>query len=105
MGAFPRAQWNETEKETANRRHAGHYMQVLSQANALYEQGGDGILAGLAVYDRELEHIQAGQSWAAKNNPQLANKYPNAGFLVLSLRLNPREGIAWLEAAWWLPGK
>ncbi len=53
VGAFARAQWNETEKETASRRHAGHYLQVLSQANALYKQGGAAILAGLALYDRE----------------------------------------------------
>ena len=88
VGAFALAQLNETEKETASRRHAGHYVQVLSHADDLYMQGGEAILAGLALYDREAEHIQAGQSWAAKNDPGLGNEYPQCR----RLRAKPAPG-------------
>jgi len=72
-------------------------MQVLTHANDLYLKGGENILPGLALYDREAQHIRAGQTWAAAHDPELANAYPDAGVYVLDLRLTPWERIAWLE--------
>ncbi len=89
----------EGEMEAAALRHAEHYHQVLSRADDLYLQGDENILAGLALFDREAEHIKAGQAWAAAHSPELCSAYPHAGAYVLDLRLTPKEKIAWLEAA------
>ncbi|MEW6718577.1 MAG: NB-ARC domain-containing protein [Chloroflexota bacterium] len=51
---------NKEEKETANEKHAGHYSGVLALADDLYLKGGENILAGLALFDREAEHIKIG---------------------------------------------
>ena len=90
---------NEEERETASQRHAAHYMHVLSTANDLYLKGGENILAGLSLFDREAEHIKTGQAWAAKKHARLCKDYPSAGAYVLDLRLTPGENISWLETA------
>ena len=99
LGAFAQARLSEEENRAASRRYSEHYMEVLSQADHLYLKGGENILAGLALYDREAEHIKAGQAWAVKTQSDLRNYYPNAGFSLLPLRLAPRDMINWLETA------
>lgn len=96
---FARARLTGDESQAAALRHAEHYRRVLSRADDLYLQGGENIRAGLALFDREAEHIRAGQAWAAARSPELCNAYPKAGTYVLDLRLTPKEKIAWLEAA------
>jgi len=93
-----------TELDALAYRHAAYYMKVLTEANHLYLKGSENILAGLARFDRERTHIEAGQAWAAAHpaDPaaaRLCNDYPDAGAYVLPLRLHPRVQIAWLEAA------
>jgi tetratricopeptide (TPR) repeat protein len=86
-------------------RHAQHFGQVLGHANDLYQKGGDSLLAGRALFDRERVNIVAGQAWAAarieasQDAAALAARYADAGVYVLSLRLHPRERIAWGKAA------
>ncbi|HQK14779.1 MAG TPA: tetratricopeptide repeat protein [Anaerolineae bacterium] len=112
-------QATDDERATAAYRHAAHYEQVLRAANTAYLQGNEGILAGLALYDREAANIHAGQkrmadlmiedleiakpsSQSLVPNPQslnLTSEYPDAGAYILDLRLHPRERIRWLEAA------
>ena len=87
------------EKKTASLRHATHYMQVLSRADDLYLKGNENILAGLSLFDREAEHIKAGQAWVTENHAELCKDYPSAGAYVLDLRLTPKQKIAWLETA------
>ena len=93
------------EKAEAEERHAEHCMRVLSASNEQYEQGGENLLAGLALFDQEWANIQAGQSWAEKNlenSPAaalLCSSYPDAGNYVLDLRLHPKERIRWRETA------
>ena len=71
--------------EAARARHARHYCGVLAGADDLYLKGGDGVLAGLALYDLEQRNIAAGQAWAAARIEQddaaarLAADYANAG--------------------------
>jgi hypothetical protein len=90
--------------EAARARHARHYCDVLAAADDLFLKGGEGVLAGLALYDLEQRNIAAGQAWATARSEQdeaaarLAADYANAGAYVLMLRLHPRERIAWLEA-------
>jgi len=87
----------------AEQRHAEHYRNVLSIADELYKQGGDGVLAGLELFDLEKANIMTGQAWAVKEMESsssaaaLCSAYPAAGAYVLSLRLHPRQRISWLE--------
>lgn len=98
---------NEQEQrmEGAALRHAGYYQTLLDSANSLYEQGGEALMQGLALYDRERANIEAGQAWAAERAEAddeaatLCNAYPGAGAHVLELRRHPHERINWLEAA------
>ena len=96
---------DERRLAEASARHAGHYCSVLDGANALYLQGGEGMLAGLALFDAERSNIDAGQRWAAGNATEdhaaveLCSRYPDAGAHVLDLRLHARDRIGWLEAA------
>ncbi|MDW8328255.1 MAG: hypothetical protein RMK99_16975, partial [Anaerolineales bacterium] len=114
---FARAQCSAEEMAQAQLRHAEHYKGVLSAADELYLQGNENVLRGLALFDLERAHIEAGQKWAASpdlrglgqsealHDPtglseaaaHLCNDYPDAGAYVLALRLHPHERIRWLE--------
>ena len=93
------------ERETAQQRHAGHYLNVLRAANDLYRKGSDSVLKGLALFDTEWGNIQAGQAWAAVHTDgndraaEWCSRFPLVGVDCLSLRQLPRERIGWLEAA------
>ncbi|MGV8089129.1 MAG: ATP-binding protein [Methanothrix sp.] len=95
----------DIEKAEAEEQHAEHYRSVLSASNEQYKKGGENLLAGLALFDREWANIQAGWAWAERNlqdssaAASLCSTYPDAGAYVLDLRLHPREKIRWLETA------
>ncbi len=101
---FAATRLSDEERQTAKRRHAGHYVQVLEQANRRYLEGAGEILEGLALFDRESANIRAGQAWAAANaggHPEAArhcNAFPTAGSALLGFRLHPRDWIGWLKA-------
>jgi len=97
---------DEGERYAAAKRHARHYLAVLSLCNNLYLEGGDETLRGLAVFDMERANIEAGFEWASANYKtnddaaQTASDYPDAGAYCLDLRQHPRrERIPWLEIA------
>ncbi|MFZ1793229.1 MAG: NB-ARC domain-containing protein, partial [Anaerolineae bacterium] len=48
-----------TRRGVAQLRHAAYFTQVGKMADQLYLQGGDGVVSGLAVFDRERAHIEA----------------------------------------------
>lgn len=93
------------EIDRAAGRHAAHFMAVLGAAHRQYLQGGESVLAGLALADREWANIVAGRDWAAARAAtddvaaRLCNLYPDAGTHVLDLRLHARQYIAWLDDA------
>lgn len=102
----------DTERETElHYRHAAIYLDVLQAANGLFDRGHDAVAAGLALVDRELANIRAGQRWSARRTIEttdgttdgttdaagLAMRYPH--FDCLRARLSPEEYIGWLEAA------
>ena len=101
---FAAARLADGERRTASQRHARHYVEVLTKAHRLYQEGGERILEGLALCDREWANIRAGQVWAAAHagtDPEAARSccdYPTAGFSLLDLRLHPRDWIDWLDA-------
>jgi tetratricopeptide (TPR) repeat protein len=102
---FASARQSAESNQIVQERHANYYKELLSAADNLYLKGSSSIQAGLALYDREVENIRAGQAWARKNlqtnsqAAQLSMSYPDAGAYVLNLRLHPRKRIAWLETA------
>ena len=95
----------EDEARQARRRHAAHYLGVVGRAHAAYLEGGEGVLAGLRLFDQERVQIEAGQAWASGHAAQddeaatLAQSYPLRAASVLALRLHPRDLIAWLQAS------
>jgi MinD-like ATPase involved in chromosome partitioning or flagellar assembly/tetratricopeptide (TPR) repeat protein len=96
---------NADELNTAQKRHAGHYLHVLEAADALYRKGGETVTRGLAIFDAERTNIQAGHDWVVAHQQdddavaEWCALYPLAGVNCLSLRQHPREQIRWLESA------
>ena len=92
------------ESTRAALNHARYYLEILAQADETYLQGGDGIQAGLGLFDREWENLRAAQAWAAENVENgkeaagMCSRFPDAGVYCLALRLHPRQRIAWLDA-------
>ena len=88
----------------ASRRHATHYASVLRGANKLYMAGGDGVLQGLAIFERERWNVDTGHSWAlshAKGDQvaaRLCSDYPDAGAYILHFRFHTRDRVSWLVA-------
>lgn len=84
---------------------ARHYVGVAREAQDLYLRGGEGVLRGLSLFDREWPHIRAGQAWAARGvdesdeAAQLCSEYARAAISCLDLRLHAREQIGWFELA------
>jgi tetratricopeptide (TPR) repeat protein len=102
---FADAKLDDEERILTHKRHAVHYMGLLSGIAELYLEGCESLLCGLALFDLEWNNIQAGQAWAAaKGNAaneavaRLCITYPGVGAEVLCLRLHSREQIRWLEA-------
>lgn len=101
LRAIGLASLSAAERETADAHHATHYKNLLASAQSLYEEGN--VLDGLRLYDQEQHQILAGQRWAAgrldvsEEACLLAANYARVGFDILSLRLSPRQRIAWLE--------
>lgn len=104
-GAAADAAMDARRLSLSEARHAIYYGKILRQANELCLQGGEALGQGLQLFDREWGNIQAGQGRAAiragenEAAARLCNAYPDVGSYLLSLRLPPRERIAWLQAA------
>jgi hypothetical protein len=81
--------------EATRARMARHYERVAREAGALYEQGHEGVMRGLALFDLEWPHIEAGQVWAVdhaavdEEAAQLCSDYAGAAVHCLLLRLPP----------------
>jgi tetratricopeptide (TPR) repeat protein len=96
---------NPRERNAAQKRHAGHYLQVLGTADELYLKGGESVTQGLALFDAEWTNIRVGHNWVEAHQQEdeaVAEwcwNYSNAGAYCLPLRQHPRERILWLEPA------
>jgi len=103
---FADAKLSAEERAAVQKRHATHYMNVLSAANDLYLQGGAALAHSLVVFDLEWSNIQTGHIWVVAQDikvdeyaARLGIAYPAAGADLLDLRHHPRERIHWLEIA------
>ena len=94
----------EAEHLPYQQRHAEHYLQILWEAERLYQQGGETIKLGLALFDREWINAQSGWEWAIRNASsislalKLCSEYPDACTYIADFRRHPRERIVWREA-------
>ena len=93
---------SEEKEYAAAKRHAGHFLGVLSKAGSRHLEDREGFFEGLRLFDRERAHIGAGQAWAAgraegDNEAALyAQSYPLFSASLLSLRQHASDRIAWL---------
>lgn len=103
---FANEKLSAEERDVGLKRHATHYKGILAAAGNLYLQGGEALVAGLALFDLEWGNIQVGHAWiAAQGNDadedlaRLSLAYPGACAEILDLRQHSREQIRWLEIA------
>ncbi len=93
------------DRARAEEGHAEHYEQLAVEANELYYKGGEKVTRGLALFDRELVNIRAGQAWAAAHSEtnesaaRLCSHYSSSTWFCVDLRLAASEQIRWFEAA------
>ena len=93
------------ERESAKKRHAAFYLNVVKEADKLYQQGGEEkTTRAIATFDTEWSNIDAGQRWSDLNSKidrdalRLCSEYPDAAARMLALHRLPAERIAWFEA-------
>ena len=102
---YARKQLKEHELHATQKHHAMHYLNILSEANALYMEGGDNMLSGLQLFDLERGNIESGQKWTSEHSAtdetatQMCDKFPYIGVYIFELRQQTRERIQWLETA------
>jgi tetratricopeptide (TPR) repeat protein len=103
---FADAKLSAEERAVGQKRFATHYLYVLAAADELYQEGGESLLRGLALFDLEWGNIQAGHAWVEAqtgitdaNVARLGMVYGNSGWYLLDLRQHSRERIHWLERA------
>jgi predicted ATPase len=59
LADYALSQMNEQAEQEVRLKHASHYLNIMSLADALYLKGGQNILQGLRLFDLEWEHIRA----------------------------------------------
>jgi len=102
---FADSRLSETDRSICQRCHSSHYLSVIRESGRLWEQGGQAINYGLALFDLEWSNIQAGQAWAAAHAAkddiasELCSDYPDVASDLLALRLSARERVRWRETA------
>jgi tetratricopeptide (TPR) repeat protein len=99
---FARNQAKAQELDAAKGRHAEHFIRVADGAKRLFKQGGENIVAGLALFDRERGHLEAVFDWLEsrtdKESAPLLVTLVNAVAYTSNLRFHPRQLIRWHEA-------
>src|SRR5262249_34984090 len=99
------AEARQDDPKPVRLRHAQYYLQVAEQAERMYRQRGEAMLAALALFDRERTQIDAAWAWARKEagDPDvdvLLLAYVEATSSTGALRYHKRlERIPQLEAA------
>jgi tetratricopeptide (TPR) repeat protein len=85
-----------SDADPVRQRHAQYYVQVANHAEQLYMKGSAGVPAGLALFDQERVHIDAGWDWALAHagDPSadaLLLAYAKATANTGNLRYDPRR--------------
>lgn len=91
----------EAERTAAKLRYAGHYRDVGNQADEHYRNGGENLLHGLELFDRERLHIEASFEWLRfqkdKESSKLLISLVNAVVSISLLRFHMHQRILWHE--------
>ncbi len=93
---------SDAECNAAMMRYAGQYIKVAEKADELYLEGGENVLGGLELFDREWVHIEAAFKWLVPRRDEasvallvlLVKAVANTG---QKLRFHPRQRIRWSE--------
>ncbi|WP_437570777.1 tetratricopeptide repeat protein [Sorangium sp. So ce542] len=101
---YARSRLDAGDRGTVEARFAEHFLLVLREADSLYELGGESMMRGLALFEREWGNVDAAQAWASSHAAQddasarLCAELPLAGRRCLALRQLPAERIRWHAA-------
>ena len=97
--AFAAKKLDETQREAAQRRHAAYFIQVGDLADQLYMQGGENVVRGLALFDRERAHLEAAfeSLRGLKAHRELIELVDAVVYTGQALRFHPRQRMVWLE--------
>ncbi|GAB4215209.1 MAG: hypothetical protein OHK0022_54820 [Roseiflexaceae bacterium] len=96
------------EERTARLRYAQQVIGLIQQADQRYQGGGEGVLAGLALFDRERAHLEAVRVWLWAEPPTPAtdrlviaeaSATTNVGFLRDPLRAVRVGQLEWALSA------
>lgn len=96
---------SQEERETAQRRHATHYLSVLRAADDMYTRSHWPQLGVMAFLDSEWHNIEAGHVWAAaqaeRNDDaaRLVIEYAAPHRVLSGMPMLRQSNIAWLESA------
>ncbi len=81
-------------------RHASHYRDVAAEAGKLYLKGGENVLRGLELFDRERAHLETAFAWlqSRRDRESAAVLVSLVGAVAYTgnLRFNSRQLILWL---------
>jgi len=84
-------------------RHAAYYLEVGSQADDVYKQGGEHVLEGLRLFNAAWPHLRAAYGRMREREERAAaqwrSDFADRVAYPLDLRLPPRDRIPILEAA------
>ena len=99
---FARNQSKAEELDAAQGRHAKRFICVADRAGELFLKGGENVLAGLALFDRERGHLEAAFDWLEsggdKESAPLVVSLVDSVANTSDLRFHPSQRIRWLEA-------
>ena len=90
------------ERTIAKLKYAEHYQGIGNTANQLYLKGGENVLRGLELFDRERMHIESAFEWLQSRKDEasstLLNSLVNVATTISILRFHPHQRVRWLEA-------
>jgi tetratricopeptide (TPR) repeat protein len=100
---FCNGKLGDAERDAAMMRYARHYAKVGDEADELYLKGGENVLRGLELFDRERNHIEAAYEWLAPKRDEacaalLISLVDAVVYTGQGLRFHPRQSIRWLES-------
>ena len=92
---------NDAERTAAKLRYAEYYRDVCAESDRLYKKGGENMLRGLELFDRERMHIEAAFEWLQsqkdKESATLLVSLLDVTGDTGNLRFHPRQRIGWLD--------
>jgi tetratricopeptide (TPR) repeat protein len=103
--AWEQLRKKSSERNTAKRRHAMHYLKLATTCNETYLKRGQHELQGLREFDADRANIEVGLDWAAKDHThdgavaKLFNDFILGADSLLETRCRADNRIRWGEAA------